>query len=60
MEADRTVMALCRELLAATVLVLVRWMWGWVAYGQLESADRCGLSAVTGQTVGNRRAVCSQ
>lgn len=29
---------------------LMRWMWGWVAYGQLEGADRCGLSAVTGQT----------
>jgi len=44
-------MALCRELPAATVLVLVCWMWGWwVAYGQLESADRCVLSAVTGQT----------
>jgi len=45
-------MALCRELLAVTMLVLVHRMWGWwVAYGQLQSADRCVLSAVTGQTI---------
>jgi hypothetical protein len=46
-EADRSLMALCRELLSVAVFVLVRWMWGWwVAYGKLESADRCVLSAV--------------
>jgi hypothetical protein len=61
MEADPTVMALCRELREVTVLVFVRRAWGWwVAFGQLECADRCVLPAVTGQTVGNRRAVCSQ
>jgi len=60
-EADRSVMALCRELHAATVFVLVRGMWGWCfAYGQLDSADRCVLSAVTGQPVENHRVVCSQ
>ena len=53
MEADPSVMALCRELLAAAVLVLVRRVWGWcVAYGRLESADRCVLSAVNGTNRG--------
>jgi hypothetical protein len=46
-EADPSVMALCKELFAVTVLVLGRRVWGWwVADGQLESADRCVLSAV--------------
>ena len=60
MEADRSVMALYRELLSVAALVLLRRMWGlWDAYWLLQSAERCVLSAVTGQAVGNRIAGCS-